>query len=268
MRKLLRLFTVIAVLFSAIGLVSQDAMAQTAVTNTVLTANLSQTGRTMTVTSATGFTASSGTATYYAYVDRELMRITAVSGTTISIERGSQQTKAMPHRTSATVFVGSAVTFVQSDPGYGQCTLATSQQYTPVINIVNGTVWNCSQLTTAAAVSVNNFTATRTGVWQASNLLNVMGSMPYTTVVNAAYTAKLSDVFIDYVSMTAARTITLPAVSTPGKIFIVKHSAGDQTLTVGVSSGQYIATIGTTTLAVTHDNTARLISVGNGWVTW
>lgn len=270
MKKILRFLMVIAVLSAVIvPLVPQQATAQTSVTSTILSAALGQTDTTMYVASATGFTASSGTATYYAYIDRELVGIRAVSGTTITITRGQQQTKAMPHRVSSVVFVGPAVAFAQSDPGSGQCTLQTSQQYTPVINIVNGNVWNCSQLRTAAQSSAGSgISGNATGLWQASNLLGVGYSMPYTTVTDVAYTIKMSDTFVDYNSITTSRTATLPAITgVYGKVVIVKHSGATATLTIAASAGQYVGTIGTSSIGITHDQALKLISVGNGWVT-
>lgn len=282
MRKIFLIVTLIAAL--AVGVAwdvgphqiplfgPESVHAQTALTSTVLTATLSASGSAnrMTVSSATGFTASSGTTDYLVYVDRELMRVQAVSGTTITVQRGLQRTAIAAHLSGALVWVGPATSFAQTDPIPGNCTsAAASQQYSPVINVVNGNMWECTSITTAANAISAPGTPTTYGIWQLTNFVGAAYSFPYRTVVNAAYTAKYTDVVIEYISMTAGRTVTLPAVTQIyGKIYIIKHNAATTTLTVAVTSGQYILTLGTTSTSLFNGDVLRLISTGGGYVTW
>ncbi len=60
------------------------------------------------VTSATGFVASTGTLDFNLFIDHELMRVTAVSGTQITVQRGQANTNVTPHKSGATVFYGYA----------------------------------------------------------------------------------------------------------------------------------------------------------------
>lgn len=135
MRKVIHILTLAAVLLA----VSVTAFGQVQPTFTTLSAAIADERVTrMSVTSATGFTASNQAtgAEYYAFIDRELVRIRAVTGTTITIERGQARTNATPHRSGARVFVGpfasqqgaisaqSGGPFIQT-PMVGSCTRST-----------------------------------------------------------------------------------------------------------------------------------------------
>jgi len=273
-KLLLKLMIAVAVL-SVVSVVldtpppQQTMQAQTAVTTTALSRALNMTDTVLYVVSATGFTASSGTATYYVYIDREAMEIRSVSGTTITVRRGQLQTNQTSHRSGAIAVVGLAERFISQDPYPGSCTRATDQRFTPLINVVTGTWWDCSTVDTAAVLSASNPGNPDAGVWQGVNLMGFANVVPYKNPGNQAYTALLSDFFIDMNSMTAGRTITLPAVTDlRGKIYIIKHSAAAQTLTVASSAGQYIVTIGTTTQTLSAGQSAMFISVGGGWATF
>ena len=102
--KLISHFIVIVAVMMA-GLVT--ALAQVQPTFTTLSAAVAdERAQRLTVTSATGFVASTGTLDYGMFVDREFMRITGVSGTTITVQRGQANTAATAHSSGARVFVG------------------------------------------------------------------------------------------------------------------------------------------------------------------
>lgn len=89
--------------------VSLTAFGQTHPTFTTLSAAITdERAARMSVTSATGFVASNSAAglDYGAFIDTEFVRITGVTGTTITIQRGQVGTTATPHVSGATVFVG------------------------------------------------------------------------------------------------------------------------------------------------------------------
>ena len=88
--------------------VSVNAFSQgTAITSTTLSAAIADERTTrLTVASATGFTASSDTLDYGVFIDHEFMRITAVSGTTITVMRAQASTNAQRHRSGARAYVG------------------------------------------------------------------------------------------------------------------------------------------------------------------
>ena len=142
-------YLLMVVLLLAFGLVD-NSLAQTAITATTFSAAVTNSATRVAVASATGFTASSGTVTYVLFADREAMRITAVSGTTISVERGWGQTVQTAHISGAAVYVGRAGAanadgsggpFVGNSPA-GACTRANVLTL-PLINIANGKMYNC-----------------------------------------------------------------------------------------------------------------------------
>lgn len=111
---------------------------------------------TIKVASATGISAPSlpsGTNGSFLYVldpgsDRgEMMKVTAVSGTTISVMRGLAGTSATAHVSGAIVVIGAGKDFKDYDPS-GACTTATTA-VTPWINVKNGRQWLCSTVTTS-----------------------------------------------------------------------------------------------------------------------
>jgi len=225
-----------------------SAYAQTAPTKTTLAAAVSDTySTTVTVTSATGFTAG----TTWLYVNTEQMLVRAVSGTTISVVRGVNGTKAMPHMSGAVVYVGPATLYRQFDPS-GACT-STNEVYLPQIAPASGYFWNCLN-----------------SRWQGVYLgdARIEGRLPRTPVSNAAYTILPTDVVVAMTSLTAARTLTLPSASgLGGKYYVVvdeSGQAGSYTITIsGTINGS-----GSGTTINTAYGAVRLYSDGSNWFKW
>jgi hypothetical protein len=220
----------------------QTTTVQTALSAAITTSNTN----TITVVSATGLVASTASAQTFLYVDAELMQLRTISGTTLTVTRGSAGTVASPHQLGSLVMHGPPGTFspttgfasgvfLQADPK-GSCT-AASNQYTLVANAQTATIWRCLN-----------------GNWSGIITNNRIAVFPYTPVVNAAYTATLVDTFIEYISVTATRILTLPSISgTPGKILIVKNStaaAAAAPVTVTGANGQFVGTLGTATYSL------------------
>ncbi len=105
MRKLFNILMLAVVLM----VVSTTAFAQVQPTFTTLSSAIGteRTAR-FSVTSATGWVASTNTADFDAFIDHELFRVTAVSGTVITATRGQSATNQTPHKSGATVFFGQA----------------------------------------------------------------------------------------------------------------------------------------------------------------
>lgn len=126
--------------FLVLGMVPL-AQAQTTTTSTTLSAAIADANvTTITVASATGFTAN----TTMAYVDNEAMDVVSVSGTTITVARGRHGTLAMPHTSGELVYVGPLGNgpFVNFRK-YGACT-SGSELYLPQIDIPTGGVGRCT----------------------------------------------------------------------------------------------------------------------------
>jgi len=170
MKKLTLLFAI------SLGLASV-ASSQTLLTTTTLSAALqgagsvngaTPTGNTsiLTVASATGISAptpntsltsgltSTSDAQSYLYIDRELMQVKAVSGTTITVIRGVSGTGASSHASGAIVFIVPAAAFGSwSGTGFaaaaqgpsvpqGSCT-RSNEPYLPRIDFSSGSISDC-----------------------------------------------------------------------------------------------------------------------------
>ena len=134
--RFVKLLPVIAVLcFGA-----ENAVAQTEVTSTTLSAAVTASAQTITVASATNLTAGN-----YAYVDKELMAIISVSSTTATVRRGlaGGVTPGTMHASGVVVWLGAGDRFSASDVN-GACT-AGSELYLPHINTKTGNIYDCEQ---------------------------------------------------------------------------------------------------------------------------
>lgn len=255
--------------------------AQTTTTSTVLGAAITSTTQTqVSVASATGITASTASAQRFIYVNRELMQVRSISGTTLTVIRGVGGTVATTHFANTVVFYGAPGAFnggtgntrgvfLASDPR-GSCT-PSGNEFLPVINPDTGNIFTCTSLNSKIHNNPVGATGGEAAVfqWQAINLLPISASVPYRSITNAAYTASLADYFIDYNSMTAGRTVTLPAVTgIYGKVMVIKHSAQSFDVTVAAPVGQYVLTVGTASTTLSSGMSLRLISVGGGWATF
>lgn len=87
------------------------------------------------------------------YVDRELMLVIAVNGTTLTVARGIQGTVAAPHNTGAMVLVGKPYWFYAFDPGgsaaaqgyvSGVTCVLNNVLVSPWVNIRTGAQWYCN----------------------------------------------------------------------------------------------------------------------------
>lgn len=128
-----------SVVLSIVGLALAilPAAAQSTLTTTTLSAAIASTSiNQFRVASTTGFTAGSS----YIMVDKELMSVNSVSGTTITVTRGYEGTLASTHASGATVYAGNATLFYAVDP-QGSCT--TANQPVPVMAIYSARRWNC-----------------------------------------------------------------------------------------------------------------------------
>lgn len=91
---------------------------------------------------------------FIVYVDREEQRVTAISGTTATVQRGWGGTAATSHANAARVWFGLEGNFQSSDPPWGSC--VSPVKVVPWINVLSGNVWIC-----------------KSSLWQASNVMNI-----------------------------------------------------------------------------------------------
>jgi hypothetical protein len=142
------------------------AFGQTILTMTTLSSAVADGGtQKIIVASATGInapSASDNTKSTFIYVDRELMDVEGVSGTTITVRRGASETSGRSHASGALVFVIPAylVTFSGGPYGsapavpFGACTRA-NETWLPRIQFTSGLVSDClgGQWTTGDALT-------------------------------------------------------------------------------------------------------------------
>jgi hypothetical protein len=116
MKSVLRtLFCVVMLAVAALG--------QSAPTVTTLSAAVDNKQTTITIASATGWSANSASNRYLAIVDKEAMDVVAVSSTTITVKRGSAATHADAHLSGETVMFLDSRYALLAEPS-GACTAA------------------------------------------------------------------------------------------------------------------------------------------------
>lgn len=158
MRKILHILTLAAVMLM-VAQMAAFGQASTAPTSTTLASAVTDArANRISVSSATGFVASTGNLDYGVFVEHEFMRITAVSGTIISVQRGQANTVATSHKSGARVWVGQYGNSPSSGTATGgpfvlnrlegSCT-STAYTYLPIIqvnaNAIGGQgMYNCN----------------------------------------------------------------------------------------------------------------------------
>ena len=236
MKNTIRLFVILAMIMA---MMPQGLFAQTATTRTSLSAAITSANATsMTVLSATGFTASTQSVGQYAYMDKEAVLITSVAALVIGIRRGQLGTVATPHLSTAFVWAGPRDVFISAEPS-GRCTRA-NETYLPQVHTVTGNVYDCI-LGPSAATGVT--TQNTTSYWTNVNFLPESKALPYKKLrpETTAYTALVTDEIIGF-NTNVAGTITLPApTGLFGKTYLVQlEITGTVSVTIATSAGQTI----------------------------
>jgi hypothetical protein len=154
-------FRAFALLIAVLAL-SSLAFGQATMQSTTLSAAIDSDQKTLVVASATyvlapalanaqgGIGAPSTNNYYQLFIDRELMRVTAVSGTTVTVQRGVGGTKQTKHVSGAKVWTGPANYFGPQDAAAGivepvagtPCTSALLKVL-PYIAVSTGRAWAC-----------------------------------------------------------------------------------------------------------------------------
>ncbi len=147
MKMMMRALLTVAALFWG-----GSAFAQTALTSTTLSAAITNANdRTMVIASATGWTASTASAQTTAVIDREVVGIQAVNGTTVTITRGqSPGARATGHASGAAVyFLPPGSPNLSNYDRAGACSTTSGDQtqnaaFAPVINPITGRYFACT----------------------------------------------------------------------------------------------------------------------------
>jgi hypothetical protein len=228
MTKKLNILRVLALAIGA-AFVAAPVHAQSSMTTTTLTAAMTARQSQVYVASATninppgapisqgGIGAAAGApAVTLIMVDREVMRVNAISGTTVQVDRGFQGTASASHLSGAKVYVAGAGTFRAGQPS-GSCTLANIA-FLPQIDVNTGNAFNCvNSMWTAYYPSI---------------------STPVVGAAVASASTMAPTGIINHVTGTAAvNTITLPAGFTGGCLTLIP----DAIFTTGTSGNIALA---------------------------
>ncbi|MEN6537792.1 MAG: hypothetical protein ABFD89_29340 [Bryobacteraceae bacterium] len=126
-----------------VALVAVPVFGQTALTSTTFSAAVAEADDVVNVASATGITAPAvgQSVNSILIAGPEAMRVRAVSGTRITVERG-YGTRVYAHASGSKVYEATAGELAPSEP-YGTCTAGTSWPYTPLLVVGTGRTWTC-----------------------------------------------------------------------------------------------------------------------------
>lgn len=162
--KTLKLAVSLFVAMVAVALCpSQGAAQQFTLTQTSLSAKITNTATTIPLASLTNITGFNTGNTTDLYIDRELMQVVSVNTTakTAAVLRGVSGTQAAAHAASNMVLAGNPNAFINFDPS-GTCSLTAPQGPTeavpaqPTINTRTGAQWLCSTVTSTWVPGFSN----------------------------------------------------------------------------------------------------------------
>jgi hypothetical protein len=147
----------------ALGFAASSAIpalqAQATLSSTTLGAAVTSEGTTtVVVASATGITANRT----MLQVDRERLAVNAVSGTTLTVQRGADGTKAATHASGATVYLGGPTQFGETYQS-GSCT-AANLAVLPVLWAQGGFIYQCNAGTWSQSNQTPVYLATIVGL--------------------------------------------------------------------------------------------------------
>ncbi len=246
------------------------SFAQTATTQTTVSAAVSATSTTVTLASGTNVAVGSEL-----LIDNEDFIVVSVTGnysaTLPLVLRGQNGTAVWGHNASAIVWVGAPQSltapntpFVDYD-AFGTCA-STATPFLPIINRRDGLVFGCTNST-----------------WQPYDFTPPIGqTFSRTPIVDTNYTVLLTDYLVAYTTISGWKSVTLPsATGLTGHVIIVKDE--QQKLSPFSVTLTIIGSIdGVSNLNMTYDNqtstssggyritggAVQLYSNGLAWFTW
>lgn len=142
-QTVIALLTSLALVFAPVSgvLGSRTVHAQATVNSTTLSAAMTATQQTMVVASASTIAAGQ-----LAFLNGEMVYIQSISGTTATVTRGYNSTRAAAHAAGVAVWTGPANYFAAGDPVGGVCT-STDEVALPRIVPASGSIYQCSDST-------------------------------------------------------------------------------------------------------------------------
>lgn len=247
MNKLLK-----SLAFALVLLVAGSAHAQTILTTTTLSAAVPSTASTalstgnfsiVTVASATGITAptantsntyaaATGETSTYLYVDREMMQVKAVSGTTITVIRGVSSTAASSHLSGALVFIVPAQDVTEDNGRYGGTPAGSCNRanilYLPNIQWISGTISDClgGQWVNGDAASTQRITSK--AIYAPNPGGTIYTSLNSTGTTLAATTMYCTEIQLPYnKQLTGLAVLNGTVVGTDNHLVVLYDSSGN-----------------------------------------
>ncbi len=225
LKSMKTLFLSLMVLAFASALPAQTILTNTtlasAVGNTVSSALTTGNLGVVNLTSATGVTApvansgniatiSTSGGSSYLYVDRELMQVESVSGTSVTVIRGVGSTSAASHASGAVVFVVPAAAAASwpspignTDFGpHGSCT-RTNELYLPRIAFTSGNISDCVG---GQWINGDASQTTRTTFWKAS--FPPIGAQANTGALGTSTATTAAELYCVEIDMPFSRLVT------------------------------------------------------------
>lgn len=263
----------------AVGLLlcGSVAFGQSTTTQTTLATAITTTyGRAIVVTSATGILApslsSASQPSTQIFIDGEMLDVTAVNGTTVSVRRGANGTRAVTHASGAIVYAGPAGG-TGSSPFYdlaklGSCT-AANEPFLPAIDYYDNIIFDCSGgLWTAEVTGTLNAPVAQTLTTDYTNATTTFSTVsPFSFTVHAGrtYTYRCKIIWQGSASTTGPKyQFTGPA--SPTKVAASAFSAvtaSTVTQATAVAFSSAMANAGTVTTATNFVDDVQL-AVING----
>ena len=198
MKTLQKLFLFVALILGFAGIASaqQNLLVQTTLSAAIPvtpSSLFSSSATTVQIASATGITGIQLNPTstlniqnqWVLLVDREVMAVVSINGTTLQVQRGFMGTLAAPHVSGAMVLYGRANWFYTADPGAtpgapggavsGVACTAANVFVSPYVNVRTGSQWLCSTITGTWVPGFNN-SAYPAGLAPTTAVASVAGS--------------------------------------------------------------------------------------------
>lgn len=133
-------FTIRFILAAALLMLAVPAMAQTALTTTTISGAVADVAqRTIVVASATGISIGHG---IWLPATGEFVTVTGISGTTLTVNRGDEGSRALPIANSATAVITPPNASINRTL-FGSCTGANAPQYFQYVNVPQNLLYVC-----------------------------------------------------------------------------------------------------------------------------
>jgi hypothetical protein len=174
------------------------------------------------------------------YVDREVMRVVSVSGTNITVRRGTDGSAATGHITGTGILAGRPDWFMTYDPPPGGSCTTANTYVTPWLNVRTGDQWLCSTVekrwiagfgNTKWPQGVNTAHASGTAAMVVSGpMFHISGTSTITSIVvpvGCLYACSITVIFDSTGALASGNTIGASVTGAAGLAVTLTYSNTD-----------------------------------------